>query len=194
MNKRKKALLIYGLVIFIALMSIMFFIPDSAFLKIYDKNIKKVKNTNSTTNTEVKFVDYDTQKERILKKQFKYEYVLLDSLSDKSYKYKCSGTINKEVESGTCTEPETISYTEKTKKDSFKINTNYVDVTYLLNYIKDYEPEITTYNKTREFLYKTNLEKLDTDITIYTDLENITKIEISNEYMTYILKYDDISY
>jgi len=190
-TKRKKALKIYGIIIIIALTAIMFVIPDSAFLKLYNKNIKKINNQEVKENN---FVDYDTQIEHLLNKQFKYEYLLLDSLSDKSYTYNCSGKIDKDIESGTCTEPERISYTETTKKDLFKINTNYLDISYIFDYLKDYKPEETKYRSSREFKYNTKLEDLDTEIIVYTDLDEITKVEISNKFMTYVLKYSDISY
>jgi len=190
-KKRKKILTVYGIVIFIILIAIMFIIPDSAFLRLYSKNVEKIENQEKTNR---EFIDYEIQKERILKKQFSYEYLLLDSLSDTTYKYNCSGKIDKDIESGTCTEPERLSYTEKNKKDTFKINIDYTDVTYLLDVIKNLKPKEIKYQTTREYTYKTTLGKLDTEIIIYTDLENITKIEISNKYMTYILKYSDVSY
>ena len=190
-KKRKKILIGYGVVILIILIAIMFIIPDSEFLKLYSKNIEKIE----TQEVEKKeFIDYDTQKERILNKQFKYEYVLLDSLTNKTYKYNCNGTLDKDIESGTCTEPERLSYTEQTKKDTFKINIDYLDIEYILELVKDITPEEIKYQTTREYTYKTTLDKLDTEILIYTDLENITKVEISNKYMTYILKYSDITY
>jgi hypothetical protein len=190
-KKRKKILIGYGVVILIILIAIMFIIPDSAFLKLYNKNIKKIENQEVAKK---EFIDYDTQKERILNKQFKYEYLLLDSLSNKTYKYNCNGTLDKDIESGTCTEPERLSYTEQTKRETFKINVDYLDIAYILNLVKDITPEEIKYQTTREYTYKTTLDKLDTEILIYTDLENITKVEISNKYMTYILKYSDISY
>jgi hypothetical protein len=191
-STRKKALIVYGVVILVVLIAIMFIVPDSFYRKLYDKNIEKVKNQKIIKK---EFIEYDIQKERLLKKQFKYEYEILDSLSDKTYHYKCSGNLNGELESGSCTDPERISYTEKTKKKSFKINTDYSDVNYLFNtLLKDVKPEETKYQTTREYLYKTKIKKLDTEIIVYTDLENITKIEISNTYMTYILKFGDISY
>lgn len=187
-DKRKKALRIYGLVILIILLAI-FMIPNSLYLKLYSKNVEKIENANK-----IEFTDYDTQQERLLKKQYKYEYLLLDSLSDKTYQYKCSGIIDKEVESGTCTEPSRISYTEATKKESLKINTDYVDVSYIIDLLKNVEPEITKYQTSREYNYKVKIEDLDTEIIVYADTDNINKIELSNKYMTYIIKISDVSY
>ena len=187
---RKKVLLTYGVVILIILIAIMFIIPDSWFRKLYSKNVEKINEYNHP----IEFVDYETQKERLLSNQYKYEYLILDSLSDESYIYKCSGSMNKDLESGTCTEPDRVSYTEKNKKETFKINTDYVDVKYLLNLIKDIEPEVTKYQTSREYNYNVKIEKLDTELIVYVDTENINKIEISNKFMTYVIKISDVSY
>ena len=187
-DKRKKSLIIYGFVILIILL-VIFIIPDSFYMKLYSKNIEKIENS-----TKIEFVDYDTQKERLLANKFKYEYLILDSMSNVSYQYKCSGTINEDVESGTCSEPEKISYTEANKKEVFKINTDYVDIKYLFDLLSKTEPEVTKYQTSREYNYKVDIEKLDTEIIVYTDVDNINKIEISNKYMTYIIKISDVSY
>mgnify|MGYP003317624954 FL=1 len=47
--------------------------------------------------------------------------------------------------------------------------------------------------KSRIYTYKTSIEKLETDIIVTTDLDAITQIEISNAYMTYILKYNNVN-
>jgi len=190
-QKRKKALTIYSLVILVALIAIMFLIPDSFFMKLYGKNIEKVKNQEIIKK---EFTDYNTQQERLLKKKYQYEYELLDSLTDKTYYYKCTGNLNGEVESGSCTSPETISYTEKNKKERFKIDTKYTDIKNIFELIKDQKPEETKYQFRREYKYETKIKKLKTEIIVYTDIDNITKIEISNAYMTYIIKFSNVSY
>ena len=57
---------------------------------------------------------------------------------------------------------------------------------------KDIEPKEFTYNKTRELTYNTKILDLETEIVFYTDLDNITQINISNAYMTYVFKYNPI--
>ncbi len=183
----KKFLLIYGIIIIILLLGIMFFIPDDFFKKQYD-------DIEIPTTEKKDFVSYETQIENLLNKQYEYEYLILDSIGTKSYTYECSGKMDDTIESGTCTKPKKISYTEQNKKDVYKeIEINYIDVEYIFNSIKDIEPTIEKMTKTRIYTYKTAIEKLETDITVTTDLDAITQIEISNAYMTYILKYNNVN-
>jgi hypothetical protein len=39
-------------------------------------------------------------------------------------------------------------------------------------------------------IYNTKILDLETEITLYTDLNNINQINISNAYMTYVFKYN----
>ena len=197
MEKRTKALIIYGVVILIILATILFIIPDSALMKLYEKNIDKINNETKEQEEAkpIEFVDYEIQKERILKNKYEYQYVILDSMGKQTYKYNCSGKTSGKVDSGTCTSPSDISYTEKTKKKSFKIDTKYLDLNYIFTkLLKDKKPDITEYKHSKEYNYKAKIQDLETEIIVYTDPDNITKIEISNAYMTYILKYSNISY
>jgi len=197
MDKRKKALIIYGVVILVVLITILFIIPDSALMKIYQGNIDKINNVpKEKEKTEpIEFVDYEIQIERILKNKYDYEYLILDSMGKKTYKYNCSGKASGKVDSGTCTSPSDISYTEKTKKKAFKIDSNFLDLNYIFNkLLKNKEPELTEYKHNKEYNYKTKIQDLETEVVVYTDTDNITKIELSNAYMTYILKYSNISY
>lgn len=190
LGKRKILLIVYAIIILILLIAIMFIIPDSFFIKKYE-GIEIP--SNKTEKKE--FIDYEIQKEHLINNQYEYEYVLLDSMSKESNTYKCSGKTNKTIESGSCTSPEVISYTEKDKKEVFsKIDINYLNPTYIFNKIKNITPKETKYVTLREYNYQTMIEDLDTEIIIYTDLDEITKIEISNAYMTYILKYSNVSY
>lgn len=190
MEKRKNLLIAYALIIFIALITIMFIIPDSFFLGKYDTNIIEPKKDSGPKE----FVDYETQKSNLMKNNFEYEYLILDSMRSKTYQYDCSGKINETIESGTCTSPEKFSYTEANKKESFsKINIDYLDPTYIFNLIKDITPEETKYPTLREYKYVTTIEDLETDIIVHTDLNEITKIEISNMYMQYIIKYNNVN-
>lgn len=193
MTKGKKALIIYIVVLFIALMLIMFIIPDSFFLDNFNPEI--LNQSNQQEESEPKeFVDYETQKEHLMKNKFEYEYLLLDSMGSKSYQYNCSGKSTDTIESGTCTSPESFSYTETTKKEAFShINIDYLNPTYLFDMLKDTNPEETKYTTLREYKYTTTIEDLETEIIVHTNLNDITKIEISNMYMQYIIKYDKVN-
>lgn len=196
--KKYKFLFIYGLIIIIALIGIMFIIPDSFFLGKYNYDIKLLNNSSQSTEEELEkkeFIDYQTQQENLKNGNYEYEYILLDSMSSKSYTYKCSGIVNGNIESGSCTSPVNISYTEKTKAEAFsKIDSNYLNINYLFNVLKDIEPELTQYTKTREYKYIVKIKDLETEIIIDTTADEITQIEISNAYMTYLLKYSNMNY
>ncbi|HAB65966.1 MAG TPA: hypothetical protein DCE23_01230 [Firmicutes bacterium] len=187
----KKFLIVYGIIILIALVFIVVIIPDDVFLLRYNKSAKILDNINK--EKEKDFASYDDQKKALLNNNYDYEYVLLDSMGTVSYTYDCEGTKKGDLETGTCTKPSSFSYTESSKDSSFKISTKYLDVREIFELIKEEEPEITTHQSSREYLYKTKIDDLDSDITIYTDKDNITRIDISNAYMTYILKYSNIS-
>ncbi len=190
MDKRNKFLIVYFLIIAIALVSILFIIPDSVFREKYDNNAAILEHTSGKAPVEKEFKDYELQKNNLMNNSYKYEYTLLDSMSNESYIYKCTGTKEDNLETGTCTEPEKISYTEKDKKDVLsKINYTIIEPDYLFSFIKEIEPKKMEYGNYRDYTYNTKLNKLDTEIIIKTDKDNITEINISNAYMTYILKY-----
>lgn len=188
--KRKSIMIIYALIIFILLIVILFVLPDSFFV---DKNNDSIPQIDNESPKE--FTDYETQIEHLLNKKFEYEYILLDSMGTQSYSFECSGKIDDTIESGTCVLPTKVSYTEKNVAEVYKnIDSRYLDVEFLFNTIKDVEPTETRYQTIREYNYKIKITDLDTDITVHTDLDEITKIYISNAYMTYIMKYTNVSY
>lgn len=188
MKKRKKFLILYFSIIIILLI-IIIIIPDRFFTKKYDKL-----DISNQTETK-KFTDYEEQKKHLLNNNYNYEYLLLDSMGTETYNFSCTGQIKNEIESGSCTSPQEVSYTEKTKKEVFpELTLKYLNVEKIFSLIEDSEPEEIKYTSTREYIYKVEIEDLDTDITITTDLDEITKICLSNAYMTYILKYSNVNY
>jgi hypothetical protein len=50
-----------------------------------------------------------------------------------------------------------------------------------------------TYLELRKYEYSVMIGKHQTDITISTDKDNITDILVSNDAMTYLIKYTNIS-
>ena len=189
--KNNKFLKYYAIAIAIALIAIMFIIPDSFYL---DLESKKNRQTIKITETETKdFLDIQKQKENLLTKDHEYEYLMSEVIGTTMNKASCTGKIVDGVETGTCTTPQNVSYTKENKKDTIlSLNVKYLDLEYIFKLIKDIEPTEISYNKTRELLYKTKILDLETEITIYTDLNNITQINISNAYMTYLFKYNNI--
>lgn len=190
MLKKHKGLTIYFIIIIIALLLIMFIIPDSFFTKKYEE----IKNPSSDTEKK-EFTDFETQKQHLLKNNYNYEYSLLDSMGTESYYFQCSGQINDTLESGSCTSPEKISYTETTKKEVFsKIENQYLNPQKIFELIEGITPKEFKESTIREFVYQSKIEDLNTEITITTDLDEITQICLSNAYMTYILKYSNVTY
>lgn len=189
--KEHKVLKWYAIIVFILLITIMFIIPDSFFLKLNTKLNKP--NITEQETTDPTFLSIKEQQNNLLNNDYKYEYLMMDSMGTKTVTYECSGKKTEDEESGTCTSPENLTYTEKNKKEILSnINTDYIELEKIFALTKDIEPIELTYNKTRELIYNTKILDLETEIVFYTDLDNITQINISNAYMTYILKYNII--
>lgn len=188
MKENKKFLGIYAIIIIILLIAILFLIPDDVFMLKY-KNLDLPEDLPKVEEKE--FVDFEIQKEQLLSSNYDYKYLILDSMGKQTYKYKCSGSIIDNKEIGTCTSPEDFSYTETNKKDLFKISLEYLDIKNIYKLIEKENPIINKYPITREFRYTTMIEDLETDIVIYTNIENITRIDINNAYMTYVIEYDN---
>ncbi len=188
---KKKYIIIYGLVLVILLLLIMFVIPDDFFLRPYKKNATLL--TTETENVEEKeFLPYEEQQKKLIDDNYNFEYILLDSMSSKTYSYKCNGTKKGNLESGTCDTPTSFSYTEENKKSKFLIDINYLDVQYILKWLKEEKYEITNYQGEKEYLYNVKIDDLETEVIVYTDYEDITRIEINNAYMNYIIKYERV--
>lgn len=188
--KNNKFLKIYAIVIMVLLI-VIFMIPDDVYLNLHTKLNKQ--DIKEVEETEYTFTDIDVQKENLLTKDHDYEYLMLDSIGTETTTAECTGSVANGEDTGTCKSNQEISYTKETKKETIlNMNVKYVDLEYIFKSIKDIEPTEISYTKSRELLYKTQILELDTDITIYTDLDNITQISISNAYMTYVFKYTNI--
>ena len=196
MEKRKKFLFIYAIVIVILLLCIMFILPDSFFSKKYNDNYEKYFGSNTSQNSETikkEFTDYEKQKEALTIGNYSYKYNILDSMGKESYRYECAGKVTEDTETGQCVLPELVDYDSKTKKDAYKqINIDYITPSKIFDLVKDVTPTLESYNTYREYTYNTKIQKLETEIVIQTSLEEITQISISNAYMTYLLKYESL--
>ncbi len=177
-----KFLFIYGLVIIIALLIIMFVADDKYFIN-EKKETAKIKETLKPTDY------YQEQLDSLLNKNYDYHY----SINHNGVTYKCQGTKNKEEEKGKCTEPKEIEYTNENYQEVFKdIDTNYLDVDYIYKQIKDIEPVMTNLDVKRYYTYNVNILNLKGQIIVYSDLKKITQITIVNGYLTYVLYFDNI--
>lgn len=188
-NSTKNFLVIYAIIIIIALVLITFVIPDDVFMWKY-KDVELPDTGEVVEKRE--FVDYEIQKENLLNNNYDYDILLLDSMGSSTYEYKCEGSVRGDLETGTCSKPNSFSYTESTKDTEFKISTKYLNINEIFGLIEEIEPEVTKYQSSREYRYATSIKDLDTEVVVYTDYDNITKIEIRSAFMTYILKYSNI--
>lgn len=182
--KDKKFLLTYAIIIFILLIAILFFIPDSVFLSKY----KGIQLPEPEAVEE--FTPYEEQKEHLLKNKYDYTYKLL--VNDKYF--TCSGKVNEELESGSCAEPKKFSYTESDKKKLFGFDVKYLDFKNINELIKDVSPEETKYQSYREYKYLIQRGNYETEIKITVDKKDITKIEIYNAAIQYIIEYSNVTY
>ena len=197
---RKKFLIIYGIVIAVILILILFIIPDSFFLKPYEKNFYEIFGGNTqeevpTEQAKTKYTDFKEQQEHLLNNNYKYSYQMLPMVDGKSVMYICEGEIANGKEKGTCTKPKDLEYTEKNKEKVLKdLNQNYLKPEYIFDLIKDTEIEPIDYTGYRVYKYEMTINKLDTEIEISTNKEEIIQIEISNRRGVYVLKFSDIKY
>lgn len=183
---KKKFLIIYAVIITIALIAILFIIPDKAFLKDKEGYEEFIKNAEKQ-----KYESLETQKERLLKNEYEYEYNVIHN----NKQYVCTGSKIDGTESGRCTSPKSISYTEKDKFNEDKLyEIKFVEPEHIFKRIKDLEYTQSIVNEERVYIFQTKISKFDTTIKIYTGKENISRIDIENGVMTYILKYKNIKY
>lgn len=187
--KKNKFLIIYGIIILIILIIILFVLDDD-FIRKHSK-FKNYYNNNNTTVTEKKeeFTSYEDQINKLRQNKYKYSYELIHN----NITYNCEGIKNKEEDNGHCDLPEKISYTKENYESVYsKINAKFLDVNYIFDSLKEYEPKKEEYKDQRMFIYTIKTSTGTNDITVYTDYNNITKICIAKGYLTYILKYSDI--
>lgn len=183
---QKKFFTIYGIVIIIALIVIMFIIPEEEFLK-NKEGYEELKNSVE----KIKYDDIETQKERLLKNNYEYEYNVIHN----SIQYVCTGTKTGDTENGRCSAPQSISYNETDKFNEDKLFLiKYVEPEYIFKKIENVEPTISMTNDGKSYTYKVKISEFDTDIIIYTGEKTINKITITNGLMTYVLKYANTKY
>ena len=188
---KKRISIIVGVILVLFL--IMVLLPDSFFQKhskygwFYESDM--FKNNNGKEATASWSVTLDEMMEKLLKNKYSYSY----NLENRSYKYICSGTKDGDKDNGSCTSPEEVSYSNENFSEVFnRVNTSYLDVSYIYGLIKDVEGESIQYQETREYYYQVVSNDVDTEIYIYTTEESIYKIQILNSYLTYIIEYKDI--
>jgi len=177
---RKKFLIIYGIVILILLIVILFIVPDKFFMKGHDDEEVKVPITE---------VAYEDQIKKLRNNKYDYNYLIMYDINYDESIYKCDGKIDGDKEEGSCTSPSDISYTEKNKSEVFKnIKLEYMDLNYIFDLVKDVEPKIENYYNTKKYIYNLLLDKVNSDITIYSAVDRIIEVELSNQYGSYVIK------
>ena len=93
MIKNNKPLLIYGIIILVILVLILFVIPDDFFAKKYQKNAEEIFGTE-TKESEPEYTDFEEQKERLKKKNYTYSYQMLEYVKkDTQLMYSCKGAM-----------------------------------------------------------------------------------------------------
>lgn len=176
-NKRAILLIIYAFLILALFLYIIFIAPDHLF--------EKKKNVSGPTTKSLQ-----TMQEELLKNNYEYKLNVFNIIGTKSITYKCSGKREEEKEEGTCFSPQTLNYTEETKKEILKeINTSYLEPEYIFNLIEEIKPRIEEYQANKIYTYKVVLNTLDTEITLITDKEQILEIRLNNIYETYNITY-----
>ena len=183
---RKKFFIAYAIVIALALIVILFVLPEESFLK-NKKGYEELKNSVE----KIKYDDIETQKERLLKNQYDYEYNVIHN----NIQYDCNGSKDGEKDRGRCTAPTSMSYDETDKFNEDKLfNIKYVEPEYIFKKIEGVEPTIIMTNDGKSYNYKVKISNFDTDIIIYTGEKTINKISITNGLMTYVLKFNNTKY
>ncbi len=183
--KNKKFLIIYGIIIFIGLLIIVL-APNKWF--------SKKLPSDQIVNIPEKVIDLEGQYTRLRNNKYEYHYLIMYDINGDQSTYKCNGTIDGDNESGSCSSPSNVTYTDKDKKDVFKkIKYEYLDLNYLLDLIKDIKPTEKKYDNTYLYIYTLNLDNTKTDISIYSDGDNIIEIEIANKYGAYVIRLSNVS-
>lgn len=184
--KNNKFLIIYGVMIIVLLLVMFFIAPDDMFVK-DNKNDKVIKDVEKKVK---KYKDYEEQKKALLEGTYNYDL----RLNYDGKNYECNANIKKKSFNGNCDiSSNIINYDNKNYKNVLKkIGPEFFDFEYVLDLIKDIKPELKDYSGERKYTYDVKLYKLDGEIVINTDYDNINKITIANGYFVYVysLKWD----
>lgn len=182
MKKKKNYFwLSYVFIILIALLLIVFVLPDHFFSK--TTNGTNPNNTDATD--EFPFREYEEMQENLEQENYAYRYEIMGDTSIYIYE----GKKDKEKEQGKFSGNDE-EYTYTSLNDL--INKELVSMPTIFLLIHDVEPKIQTYKNTRMYTYTTLYQDIETEITIYTDLENITRIVIGSVLYQYNLTYTNI--
>lgn len=177
---KNKSIILVGIIILIGLFTILFVLPDSFFTK------KEAINEITTKNSdEFPFRNLSDMWKNLNNNIYSYKYQVF--IGDKEYIY--DGAKNKDEDTGIFS---SSTYIEEYKGINDKINHDLINPSYIQEKVKNIEPKKFNYDDYRTFTYNVKIDDTDTEIIIYTDLKNITKIVISNMYYQYNLNYTNI--
>ena len=179
-KKRNYFWVSYVFILLIALLLILFVVPDNFFSK-----TTKGTNPNSTETTkEFPFKEYEKMKAELEEENYEYRYEIMGDTSIYIYE----GKKDKEKEKGTFHGNAEGEYTSLNEY----INKDFVSVSTIFSLIRGIEPKEERYNNTRLYTYNVTYQDMETEITIYTDLNHITRIVIGSVYYQYNLTYTNI--
>ena len=186
--KNNRFLFIYGVIIIVLLLIMFFIAPDNMFVK---DNKNEIEITNVETNKEKKeYKDYEEQKKELLEGIYRYDL----RLNYDGENHECNAHVKNKSFKGNCDiRGKIINYDNKDYKSVLKkIGPEFFDFEYVLDLIKNIKPVLKDYGGERKYTYDVKLYKLDGQIVINVDYDNINKITIANGYFVYVysLKWD----
>lgn len=200
-NKRTHAAMVLGLwMLFLLFVIIISFIGGEATKNENNQNV----NTPAIQEEVTEFKDYKEMQAELLKLNFEYEYSITNGNNKVVYK----GEKIDNLETGYReTHEETIKYyidetgLYKVQMDELyaldklyeNIFESLIDPEYIFNTINEQSYLTEESDNTRFYTYKFILDGINYEVVIYTDLENITQINVKFEDNLYELKYTNIN-
>ena len=189
---KKRICIIIGVILVLFLVLIL--LPDSFYKKhskygwFYENNF--IGEPDNSSVLDGWDLSIDDLFDKLLKNKYSYNY----NLQNKNYTYICNGKKNGEDDNGSCSSPKKIDYNINNFKEVFKnINTNYLDISFIYDLVKDIDGEsIQENDSSRRYEYNIVNNNVKTDIYIFTNKSNIRKIMIMNDSLTYIIEYSNI--
>ncbi|MBQ3020932.1 MAG: hypothetical protein IJD92_01750 [Bacilli bacterium] len=191
-DPRKKAgikLLCY--LIFFLLFIILAYITDG---------IDNTYSNNNKTTTTTKLIDnYNDKQENLLNKKHNINYkITIDEIT-----YTINGTLENNIINGYLESNEGIKKIILKNETLYEINNNeeillessfdikFLNLNYIIKLIKENRAYIKDLDNIKTYEYSINIDDIITKIYIETDTDNINKIDIKYNEITYNLTFDN---
>jgi len=197
-NKRTHAAMVLGLwMVFLIFVMLIAFIGGEAKESLPQNNIEQQKE-------QIVFKDYTEMQNNLLKKNYSYEYNIktgeyqviykgeINNNIDKGYRENLNGTIKYQVDETGLYEVVMDSLNSYDKLYE-NIVEDYIDVTKILELVKDKTVTKEETEKVRTYTYNFELDSILYEIKVITNTEEITDITIKYENNEYLLKYNNIN-